>query len=150
VPNRPDTYIHVSRYARPQRPILLRLSDHGRTALTRHAPLHHHRPCTASTRPFKAVVVGQRWPKALEAREPAPLTHLQQRIIANISTLEAQHTVSDIYPRDFKQLCPQREVKCTCAPVHSEEKHFADSAHAGVHPSFMQLCTQPTRLTAPS
>jgi hypothetical protein len=49
-----------------------------------------------------AVCIEQRWKKAVEAREPAPLTHLEQSIFAKVVTLEAQRAISDIYPRDFK------------------------------------------------
>jgi hypothetical protein len=89
-----------------------------------------------------AKSVKQRWPQALEAREPAPLTHLQQRIIAKIGTLEAQHAVSDIYPRDFKRLSPQWDLTDTCALVHYQEEGIAASAHAWEHLfAFYPLCT---------
>jgi hypothetical protein len=52
------------------------------------------------------VCIERRWKKAVEAREPAPLTHFQQSIFAKVVTLGAQRAINDIYPRDFNLLPP--------------------------------------------
>jgi hypothetical protein len=100
--NRPLIVTIVSSYA-PSRSLII---SHGRSALTSSAPLHHRWAHTAFTWPFIALRIKQWWKKAVEAREPAPLTHLQQSILAKVVTFGAQRAITVIYPRGFILLPP--------------------------------------------
>jgi hypothetical protein len=102
VPNRPLIVTIVSSYAPSRGPII----SHGRSALTSSAPLHHCWAHTAFTWLYVALCFKQRCKKAVEAREPAPLTHLKQSILAKVVTLGAQRAISDIYPHGFILLPP--------------------------------------------
>jgi hypothetical protein len=72
--NRPVTVSIVSSFAPSRGPII----SYGRCALTSSAPLHHRWAHTASTCLYVALCFKQRWHKAVEAREPAPVTHLHR------------------------------------------------------------------------